>query len=109
MTGDRAPGGSGASESLVTIGMNYDVLPGKESVFERAFEAVLQAMQGMEGHTRSQLFRDVHSAGSYLIMSEWTSREAFDRFIGSDRFRTVTNWGKEQILAGRPRHQVYRS
>ena len=30
-----------------------------------------------------------------------------DAFIASDAFRKVTNWGKEEILAGRPHHEVY--
>ena len=33
--------------------------------------------------------------------------EAFLAFIRSDAFREVTNWGKEQILAGRPRHRIF--
>ena len=39
---------------------------------------------------------------SYLITSEWSDEEAFKSFISSQAFRDVTNWGKEQILAGRP-------
>jgi len=46
---------------------------------------------------------------SYLITSEWASEQAFAAFIQSQAFRDVTNWGKEQILAGRPQHKVYKS
>jgi len=92
---------------MVTIGMNYEVLPGKEEVFERAVAQVVETMQGIKGHTISHLFRDVQKSSSYLIISEWDDRAAFDGFIGSEAFAKVTNWGKEQILAGRPKHQVY--
>jgi len=92
---------------MVTVGMNYTVLPGKEAVFERAFQAVLNVMREMPGHTNSHLYRDVSAANSYLIVSEWNDRGAFDSFVRSEQFAKVTNWGKEQILAGRPRHQVY--
>jgi heme-degrading monooxygenase HmoA len=92
---------------MVTVGMNYTVLPGKEAVFERAFEQVLAVMGEMPGHTESHLYRDVSSANSYLIVSEWSDKAQFDAFIKSEQFARVTNWGKEQILAGRPRHQVY--
>lgn len=92
---------------MITVGMNYHVLPGKEEAFERAFEAVSGAMGKDEGHSRSNLFTDVHQPGRYLILSEWADRGAFDRFIGSDAFRKVVDWGKEQILAGRPTHEYY--
>lgn len=96
----------GASH-MITVGMNYQVLPGKEKPFEDVFQAVLQAMNDMPGHTRSSLFRDVFSPQRYLIISDWSDRAAFDAFIASDRFRQVANWGKEQILAGRPTHEYY--
>lgn len=92
---------------MVTIGMNYTVLPGKESVFERAFGQVLTVMKEMPGHSVSHLYRDVSMANSYLIVSEWNDQEQFNAFIKSEQFAKVTNWGKEQILAGRPKHQVY--
>ena len=93
---------------MVTIGMNYKVLPGKEDVFEKAFNNVLNVMRDIEGHTQSFLFRDVNSAQSYLIVSDWSSEEAFNGFIQSEKFRSVANWGKENILAGRPAHTVYK-
>jgi hypothetical protein len=42
-----APAGRGDA-AVVTIGMNYAVLPGKERVFEDACEKVVEAMQGDE-------------------------------------------------------------
>ena len=36
-------------------------------------------------------------------------KDLVNDFIKSDSFAKVTNWGKEQILAGRPKHQVYQS
>lgn len=95
------------SPALITIGMNYQILPGKEKVFEDVFNAVVKKMQQMPGHSQSHLFRDVASPQRYLIISDWNDRNAFDEFIGSDQFRSVANWGKEQILAGRPTHDYY--
>jgi len=94
---------------MVTIGMNYQVLPGKEEVFEKAFGAVLNVMKDSPGHTTSFLYKDVNNANSYLIVSEWNDQAAFQGFIKSEAFAKVTNWGKEQILAGRPKHQVYQN
>lgn len=92
---------------MVTIGMNYRVLPGKEETFETAFRKVIKAMASIEGHTESKMYRDIDDAQSYAILSEWTQRDAFDAFIASDSFRSVVSWGKEQILAGRPKHTYY--
>jgi heme-degrading monooxygenase HmoA len=94
---------------MVTIGMNYKVLPGKGEVFERAFKEVLEVMKKGAGHTESHLYTDVNEGDSYLIISEWSDKAAFDTFIKSEAFTRVTNWGKEMILAGRPKHQVYTS
>lgn len=93
---------------MVTIGMNYTVLEGKNSLFERGFQAVLDAMKDDGGHRHSQLFRDIGDARKYLIVSEWASKEAFDAFVRSEAFARVTNWGREQVLAERPKHRLYR-
>jgi heme-degrading monooxygenase HmoA len=92
---------------MVTIGMNYKVLPGKEATFESAFRKVIHAMRDIKGHTLTRLCRDIDDPQLYVILSEWSDRDAFDRFIASDTFRNVANWGKENILAGRPSHTYY--
>lgn len=93
---------------MVTIGMNYKMIPGKEKVFEDAFKKVLGVMNEMEGHSKSFLYSDVSDKQSYLIVSEWSSEDAFNTFMQSDKFKNVVNWGKENILAGRPSHTVYK-
>lgn len=94
---------------MITIGMNYHVLPGKEQIFEDACGRVVETMRTIEGHDDSQLFRRVDGADPvYLIVSRWQSEAAFDAFIASDAFKKVTNWGRESILAGPPRHTTYR-
>jgi heme-degrading monooxygenase HmoA len=100
-------GGSSGANIVVTIGMNYRVLPGKEEVFENAFNKVVHAMRNVAGHGQTHMFREINDSHHYLIVSQWNDRGAFDAFIASDTFRNVANWGKEQILAGRPSHEVY--
>ena len=70
--------------------------------------AVIGALRAAEGHTSSTLWKDVADGASYLITSEWSEEEAFTSFIRSDAFRSVTDWGKEQILSGWPQHKVYK-
>ena len=93
---------------MITVGMNYYVISGKESAFEDKFNAVLGALNQAADHTKSNLFKDINDASSYLIISEWSDEKAFTNFIKSDAFKEVTNWGKEEILSDRPRHKVYK-
>ena len=93
---------------MITVGMNYHVIEGKQQDFEDKFAAVIDALQAAEGHGGSTLWKDVSDNASYMITSEWSDEKAFTDFIRSDAFRAVTNWGKEQILSGRPQHKIYR-
>jgi heme-degrading monooxygenase HmoA len=92
---------------MTTIGMHYEVVPGKEQEFEQGFVAVLEHLKTVEGHVESHMYEDVQSVGSYVILSQWQTREAFDAFLRSEAFRKVTAWGKAELLRSRPRHKVY--
>ena len=94
---------------MITVGMNYHVIAGKEQDFEDKFNAVIDALNAADGHTLSTLWKDVSDGASYLITSEWSDEQAFASFIQSDAFREVTNWGAEQILSDRPRHKIYKN
>ena len=65
-----------SSRAMVTIGMNYSVLAGKEDVFEGACRKVLDIMSKADGHQDSQIFRrvDVPESSEYLIVSRWATR-----------------------------------
>jgi heme-degrading monooxygenase HmoA len=93
---------------MVTIGMNYRVLPGKEQIFEDACASVVKTMESIDGHDASEIFKSISSdAPAYLIVSRWQSEGAFQSFVASDAFKKVTSWGKQNILAGRPSHTTY--
>ena len=94
---------------MITVGMNYHVIDGKQQDFEAKFAAVIEALYVAEGHSNSTLWKDVSDDASYLITSKWSDESAFNEFIRSQAFRDVTNWGKEQILSDRPRHKIYKS
>jgi heme-degrading monooxygenase HmoA len=94
---------------MITVGMNYHVIAGKQADFEEKFETVINALRAAEGHSSSTLWKDVSDDASYLITSEWSDEQAFEDFIHSQAFKDVTSWGKEQILSGRPQHKVYKN
>ena len=92
---------------MTTIGMFYDVIPGKEQEFESGFAQTAALMKTLKGHVESNLYENVASTGSYVILSQWESKEDFEAFIHSDAFKKAVAWGKAEILRGRPRHKVY--
>ena len=92
---------------MVTVGMNYQIIEGKNEMFESVFAKVLEVMGKLDGHVKTNLFVDVVDRQSYLILSEWQTRQQFSEFIQSEQFKNVANWGKEQVLATRPSHQYY--
>jgi heme-degrading monooxygenase HmoA len=94
---------------MVTIGMDYRVLDGKQDAFISMFNKVVDIMTDAAGHRNSRLYRDVNDSCAFLIVSEWADEDQFRAFIESTTFAKVTNWGKERILAGKPRHRVYGS
>jgi heme-degrading monooxygenase HmoA len=94
---------------MITVGMHYDVREGKEKVFEEGFASIEKALRAAAGHKSSRLYRDVARPRSYLIYSEWSDVGEFQKFISSDAFRSAVTWGKEEILEGRPRHQIFKN
>ncbi len=92
---------------MITVGMNYKIIPGKDEEFVAVFKKVLQIMSEMPGHGESHLYRDVSSEHDYLILSEWSDEDAFDAFVASDRFKNVVAWGRKSVLAARPKHEIY--
>ena len=92
---------------MITVGMTYRVREGKGAEFEEGFRGVLAVMKEIEGHSKSNLYKDTDDAKDYLIVSEWDSNEAFKGFIQSKAFAEATAWGSAEILEGRPSHKVY--
>jgi heme-degrading monooxygenase HmoA len=92
---------------LTTIGMHYDVIPGKEAEFVKGFLGVLELLKTLPGHVESHMYEDVQSKGSYVIFSQWQRKEDFDVFLKSPQFAEAVAWGKAEILRARPRHKVY--
>jgi len=90
---------------MITVGMYYDVVPGKEAEFERDFATVAELLRTVPGHVGSRLYRDVFRPTSYLIYSEWESRDAFRAFTQSAAFAEARRWGRD-ILLGAPRHTI---
>lgn len=97
----------GGGCGVVTVGMDYDVLPGREGEFEALWTEVVGRLAETPGHQRSRLFREVGRPHTYLILSEWSDQTAFTAFTQSLAFRAVIQRGAAELLAGPPRHRVF--
>lgn len=93
---------------MTTIGMQYEVRPGKEEEFEQGFLKTLELLRTLPGHIESHLYEDVASVGSYIILSRWASKQEYEAFLRSDAFKAAVAWGKAEILRSRPKHRVYK-
>ncbi len=91
---------------MISIGLYYDVIPGKEKEFEDVFNAVKSSLEGSKGFVSAILYRRVDRPSSYLIYSEWESLEDFRAFISSRPFKDVTTNGRK-ILERTPYNKVY--
>jgi heme-degrading monooxygenase HmoA len=93
---------------MTTIGMQYEVKPGKEEEFEQGFLRTLELLRRLPGHVESNLYEDVANVGSYVIISRWETKEQYQAFLRSDAFKAAVAWGKAEILRSRPKHRVYK-
>ena len=91
---------------MLTVGLYYDVIPGKESEFEKMFDGVIEEIKKMDGFVSALLYKRVDQQNSYLIYSEWRDMESFEKLIKSKEFSDVKAEGPHLLLA-RPYHKIY--
>jgi heme-degrading monooxygenase HmoA len=53
------------------------IKPGEEAAFEAAYAEVTAKVKGTPGHIQDELLREEGEPGSYILLSEWESKEAF--------------------------------
>jgi len=94
---------------MLTIGLYYDVMEGKEREFEEYFEAVREKVSSFKGFVSAILYRRVDMPNSYLIYSEWKDMPSFEAFIKSNEFHNVKEEGRSNLLISRPYHKIYNS
>jgi heme-degrading monooxygenase HmoA len=56
------------------------VRPGAADEFMRVFSAVAEKVRSDPGSVRQTLLRDPDNPNSFIVMTDWISREAFTRF-----------------------------
>lgn len=92
---------------MVTVGMEYRVLPEKQDEFQGVFEEIRALMAKADGHTETRLFREVSDPQTFYILSHWKSEDAYHAFVRGEAFDQVLTGDHGKILAERPHHQIY--
>jgi heme-degrading monooxygenase HmoA len=56
------------------------VKPGRENDFEQAWRKIAAQVKSAPGNLRQALLRDPQEPGTFVLTTDWVSREAFGRF-----------------------------
>ena len=75
---------------MITVGMNYHVIEGKQQDFEEKFAGVTDALRAAEGHTTSTLWKDVED-DAFVFYTNYESAKARE-LDGAGKAAFVMHW-----------------
>lgn len=75
---------------MIRATLTMQVRAGHEEEFEQAWREVAAQTRLVPGNLRQALLRDPERSGSFVITSDWQSREAFGRFERSPEQDVLT-------------------
>lgn len=79
---------------------------GMQEAFEAAFSVVTQQVRGTSGHIKDELIQETDNLNSYILLSEWESREAFLAWENAPIHKETTT-PMRPYWAGRVERKVY--
>ena len=65
---------------MVRATLSMKVKAGRERDFEAAWRAIAERVRTVPGNLRQALMRDPADPATFVVTSDWASREAFTRF-----------------------------
>lgn len=71
---------------MITVANRLYVKPEHAQAFEAVFRERAGLVDGMPGFVANQVLRPVNTGEPYIILTTWTSREAFMGWIRSEAF-----------------------
>jgi heme-degrading monooxygenase HmoA len=75
---------------MIRATLHMKVRPGTEEEFVRAFRAIADEVRRDPGSVRQTLMRDPDDPTSFVVMTDWVSREAFRQFETSSAQDNLT-------------------
>jgi heme-degrading monooxygenase HmoA len=86
---------------MVRATLTITVKPGNEEEFERAWRAIAEQVQRNPANVRQTLLRDPDDSRTFIVSSDWESREAFSEFERSPEQDDLTAPLRELRESGR--------
>jgi heme-degrading monooxygenase HmoA len=92
--------------TMVVVMNRIPVAEGRESEFEQTFAARDRAVDQMPGFVDLQVLRPSEGR-TYVVMTRWRSREAFDAWTKSEAFISAHRKQSPGLAEGRPTLEIY--
>jgi heme-degrading monooxygenase HmoA len=87
---DPSRRGTSSGAPVVRATLTIRVQEGREADFERAWRPIAESVRRNPGNLRQTLLRDPQDRRTFIITSDWVSREAFSRFERSPEQEELT-------------------
>jgi heme-degrading monooxygenase HmoA len=91
---------------MIVVMNRITVAKGREAEFEKTFEQRDRAVDSMSGFLDLEVLRPAEGS-TYVVMSRWKSREAFDEWTKSEAFHAAHKKQSPDIAAARPTLEIY--
>ena len=91
---------------MIVVMNRIHVAAGRESEFEQTFNRPDRAVDVMPGFLDLQVLRPVEGR-TYVVMTRWKSREAFDLWTQSDAFIAAHRTQAPGLVDERPTLEIY--
>lgn len=92
---------------MIVILFTYPVVKGLEQEFEAAFARRPKLVDQHEGFVSFEVLRPTEKNGRYVLMSKWSSMEAYETYLTSREHEQVHRNDHSRFLAGPPEKQIY--
>ena len=91
---------------MIVVMNRITVAEGREQDFENTFVERDRAVDQMKGFIDLQVLRPSEGR-TYVVMTRWASREAFDAWTQSEAFRSAHRKQSPGLAESRPQLEIY--
>ncbi len=95
---------------MIVVCNRIPVNPAHAEAFEERFAAREGLVDGMPGFVSFQVLRPTNEDDPYVVMTFWETREHFDAWVNSDKFKSQHAQSRtlpEDAFRGRPKIEVH--
>lgn len=91
---------------MIVVMNRIPVAEGREADFEKTFMERDRAVDVMPGFVDMQVLRPAEGR-TYVVLTRWKSREAFDQWTQSEAFRAAHRKQSPGLAENRPTLEIY--